>query len=78
MSQFTAILDACVLYPAPLRDFLMHLALMPIAGTLSKGCGILSVIKGYPSFVMDGCSYFAGRRLMTGLMVQSESPDRRL
>lgn len=27
MSQFTAILDACVLYPAPLRDFLMHLAL---------------------------------------------------
>jgi len=27
VSQFTAILDACVLYPAPLRDFLMHLAL---------------------------------------------------
>ena len=27
MSQFTAILDACVLYPAPLRDLLMHLAL---------------------------------------------------
>src|SRR5690606_33943199 len=23
-----AVLDACVLYPAPLRDFLMHLALM--------------------------------------------------
>ncbi len=27
MSRFTAIYDACVLYPAPLRDFLMHLAL---------------------------------------------------
>lgn len=26
-SQFTAIYDACVLYPAPLRDLLMHLAL---------------------------------------------------
>ena len=27
MTQFTALYDACVLYPAPLRDFLMHLAL---------------------------------------------------
>jgi hypothetical protein len=27
MSNFTAIYDACVLYPAPLRDLLMHLAL---------------------------------------------------
>lgn len=27
MSELVAILDACVLYPAPLRDFLMHLAL---------------------------------------------------
>ena len=27
MSQYTAIFDACVLYPAPLRDLLMHLAL---------------------------------------------------
>lgn len=26
-SNFTVILDACVLYPAPLRDLLMHLAL---------------------------------------------------
>ena len=26
MSQFTVIFDACVLYPAPLRDLLMHLA----------------------------------------------------
>lgn len=26
-SSFTAICDACVLYPAPLRDLLMHLAL---------------------------------------------------
>lgn len=24
MSQFTAIFDACVLYPAPLRDLLMR------------------------------------------------------
>ncbi|MHB1035949.1 MAG: PIN domain-containing protein [Pirellulales bacterium] len=27
MSQFTVVFDACVLYPAPLRDLLMHLAL---------------------------------------------------
>ncbi len=27
MSQFTAIYDACVLYPAPLRDLLMNLAM---------------------------------------------------
>lgn len=27
MSQCTAIFDACVLYPAPLRDLLVHLAL---------------------------------------------------
>lgn len=26
-SQFTVVYDACVLYPAPLRDLLMHLAL---------------------------------------------------
>jgi hypothetical protein len=28
VTGFTAIFDACVLYPAPLRDLLMHLALM--------------------------------------------------
>lgn len=28
MEETTAILDACVLYPAPLRDFLMHLAVL--------------------------------------------------
>jgi len=27
MASFTVLYDACVLYPAPLRDFLMHLAL---------------------------------------------------
>ena len=27
MAKFSAIYDACVLYPAPLRDLLMHLAL---------------------------------------------------
>lgn len=27
MSNFCALFDACVLYPAPLRDFLMHLSL---------------------------------------------------
>jgi predicted nucleic acid-binding protein len=27
VTNFTALFDACVLYPAPLRDFLMHLAI---------------------------------------------------
>lgn len=27
MSQFAVVYDACVLYPAPLRDLLMHLAM---------------------------------------------------
>lgn len=27
MASFTAVYDACTLYPAPLRDLLMHLAL---------------------------------------------------
>jgi hypothetical protein len=27
VSNFTALFDACVLYPAPLRDFLMRLAI---------------------------------------------------
>lgn len=27
MTQFTVVYDACVLYPAALRDFLMHLAM---------------------------------------------------
>lgn len=27
MSSFVAVYDACVLYPAPLRDLLMHLGL---------------------------------------------------
>lgn len=30
MANFTAIYDACVLYPAPLRDLLMHLALIDL------------------------------------------------
>jgi len=29
-SPFTVVYDACVLYPAPLRDLLMHLALTGI------------------------------------------------
>ena len=28
MKSIVAVLDACVLYPAPLRDFLMHLAVL--------------------------------------------------
>ena len=30
MSSFTALYDACVLYPAPLRDLLMHLAIVDL------------------------------------------------
>ena len=30
MPPLTAVLDACVLYPAPLRDFFMHLALVDL------------------------------------------------
>jgi hypothetical protein len=30
VSNFTALFDACVLYSAPLRDFLMHLAVMDL------------------------------------------------
>ena len=30
MSRFTAVYDACVLYPAPLRSLLMYLALMDL------------------------------------------------
>jgi hypothetical protein len=30
MKEKIAVLDACVLYPAPLRDFLMHLTLLDL------------------------------------------------
>lgn len=30
MKDITAVLDSCILYPAPLRDFLMHLALVDL------------------------------------------------
>lgn len=30
MKDITAVLDSCVLYPAPLRDFLMHLTLVDL------------------------------------------------
>jgi predicted nucleic acid-binding protein len=30
MDELTVVLDSCVLYPAPLRDFLMHLALLDL------------------------------------------------
>jgi predicted nucleic acid-binding protein len=30
MNELTVVLDSCVLYPAPLRDFLMHLALLDL------------------------------------------------
>ena len=30
MEQRRVVLDACVLFPAPLRDFLMHLALLDV------------------------------------------------
>lgn len=30
MATLTAVYDACVLYPAPLRDLLMHLALVDL------------------------------------------------
>lgn len=30
MSHFTVVYDACVLYPAPLRDLLMHLAVLDL------------------------------------------------
>jgi hypothetical protein len=32
-SHFTVVHDACVLYPAPLRDLLMHLALSDLYRT---------------------------------------------
>lgn len=35
-SAFTAVYDACVLYPAPLRDFLICLALTGAPGTLDR------------------------------------------
>jgi hypothetical protein len=30
LSHFTVVYDACVLYPAPLRDLLMHLAVLDL------------------------------------------------
>jgi hypothetical protein len=33
VASFTALFDACVLYPAPLRDLLMHLALVDLLNT---------------------------------------------
>lgn len=32
MSNFTVLHDACVLYPAPLRDLLMHIAVTDLYG----------------------------------------------
>ena len=38
MSTFTALYDACVLYPAPLRDLLMQLAITDEIG--GDGIGV--------------------------------------
>ena len=36
MTTFTALYDACVLYPAPLRDLLMHLAMTDLVRALEQ------------------------------------------
>ena len=40
-SHFTVVYDACVLYPAPLRDLLMRLALSDLYRAQPDGRGYL-------------------------------------
>ena len=47
MASFTALYDACVLYPAPLRDLLMHQAMTDL---FARG--------GRTRFMMNGCAAF--------------------
>jgi hypothetical protein len=56
-SNFTVIYDACVLYPAPLRDFLMHLALTDLYrakwSNLIHDEWIRNVLKNRPDISAD-------------------------
>ncbi len=41
VSNFTVLYDACVLYPAPLRDLLMNIAVMD----LYRAAGVLQIVS---------------------------------
>jgi hypothetical protein len=55
MVAFTALYDACVLYPAPVRDVLMHLALADLyrAGQMRFMTKVPERVMRMPSGAMN-------------------------
>ncbi len=89
MSNFTVVFDACVLYPSPLRSFLMYLAMTDLYRTRWSNDiheeWIQSVQTRYPDFtrqqgekIRDLMNAHAGDCLVTGyesLIPTLELPD---
>ena len=68
---FTALFDACVLYPAPLRDLLMHLA-----GTgLFRGRWTAEISAEWMKAVLRDRPELAGRLERTRTLMEEAVPD---